>query len=87
MATGLRQTYQPAAGDLGRSFDLNRIQLQELVDTLKQRLEARNEQRRAMLTGDRHQSREVGDRPFHREDALGHDELAASGWDRCELAR
>jgi C4-dicarboxylate-specific signal transduction histidine kinase len=51
MPAGLRQPPQPAIAepDPERSFDLNASQLQVLVETLRGRLEARNEQRRAML--------------------------------------
>jgi C4-dicarboxylate-specific signal transduction histidine kinase len=38
-----------SASEAGRSFDLSTGQLEALVQTLKRRLEARNEQRRAML--------------------------------------
>jgi C4-dicarboxylate-specific signal transduction histidine kinase len=51
MPATLTQTRPPAIGEAeeGRSFELSTSQLQALVQTLKRRLEARNEQRRAML--------------------------------------
>ena len=51
MPATLTQTRLPAIGEAeeGRSFELSTSQLQALVQTLKRRLEARNEQRRAML--------------------------------------
>jgi two-component system C4-dicarboxylate transport sensor histidine kinase DctB len=51
MSAALSQAYQPGLGEAmpGRSFDLNASELQALVETLKRRLEARDEQRRAML--------------------------------------
>jgi C4-dicarboxylate-specific signal transduction histidine kinase len=50
MGATLIQTHQQAGEpEAERSFDLSATQLQSLVETLKQRLEARSEQRRAML--------------------------------------
>jgi C4-dicarboxylate-specific signal transduction histidine kinase len=51
MPATLTQIHQPAIGEAQaeRSFELSASQLQTLVETLKRRLEARNEQRRAML--------------------------------------
>jgi C4-dicarboxylate-specific signal transduction histidine kinase len=51
MVSALREVPQPVVGEpeADRSFDLNASQLQALVSTLKKRLAARNEQRRAML--------------------------------------
>ena len=51
MPSTLPQTRQPGSGEAPeeRSFDLNTSQLQALVETLRRRLETRNEQRRAML--------------------------------------
>jgi C4-dicarboxylate-specific signal transduction histidine kinase len=51
MPEGLSHAYPPELVEAppGRSFDLNTSELQALVETLKRRLEARDEQRRAML--------------------------------------
>jgi C4-dicarboxylate-specific signal transduction histidine kinase len=51
MPDTLTQTHQPVIGgaEAERSFELSASQLQVLVETLKRRLETRNEQRRAML--------------------------------------